>query len=280
MDDVHYFGADGCALFAVVVSGSDEHTVETREAVVVLLHGGGPDHQSLVPLARRIAGVHPVVLPDVRGYGKSICRNRSSHTWNQYAQDMIALLDQLGVRRAILGGAGLGATICLRTAVAYPERVQALLLISIEDIEDDHAKQAEIEFLDAFAERVLIHGIEAAWEPILPSLAPIIGTMVRDAIPRSDPASIAAAAAIGHGRSFRDVNELLVINVPTLIFPGIDARHPTALAEYLARALPNGHLVTSGLTNSVRTTEDFAEALSPAIQVFLRDLAREGGCWS
>ncbi len=183
---------------------------------------------------------------------------------------MTALLEQLGVRRAILGGAGLGATICLRTAVAYRERVQALLLISIEDIEDDQAKQAEIQFM----ERVLIHGIEAAWEPILPSLAPIIGTMVRDAIPRSDPASIAAAAAIGHDGFFRDVNELLAINVPTLFFPGIDARHPAVLAEYLARALPNGHLVTTALTDSVGTTEDFAEALSPAIQVFLCDLAR------
>lgn len=154
-----------------------------------------------------------------------------------------------------------------------------MLLISIEDIEDGQAKQAEIEFMDAFAERVLIHGIEAAWEPILPSLAPFIGTMVRDAIPRSDPASIAAAAAIGHDRSFRDVNELLVINVPTLIFPGIDSRHPAALAEYLARALPDARLVVSRLADSVLTIEDFAEALSPAIQVFLRDLAREGGCW-
>ena len=275
MDDVHYFGADGCALFAVVVSRSDEHTVETRETVVVLLHGGGPDHQSLVPLARRIAGVHPVVLPDVRGYGRSICRNRSSHTWNQYAQDVIALLDQLGVRRAILGGAGLGATICLRTAVAYPDRVQALLLISIEDIEDDQAKQAEIEFMDAFEQRVRKHGIEAAWEPILPDLAPVIGSMVRDAIPRSDPESIAAAAAIGRDRSFRDVNELAVINAPTLIFPGIDARHPRCLAETLARTLRHGRLVNSEFTHSIRTADEFGEAIAPAIQVFLRDLSRD-----
>ncbi|QDU26667.1 acyl-CoA esterase [Anatilimnocola aggregata] len=161
MNEVHYFGADGCALFAALVSGSSEHAAETDESVVLVLHCGGPDHQSLVPLARRTGGVHPVVLPDVRGYGKSICRNPSCYTWTQYAQDVIALLDELGVRKAILGGAGLGATICLSTAVAYPDRFRALLLISVEDIEVDEAKQAEVAFMDAFAERVRLYGIEA-----------------------------------------------------------------------------------------------------------------------
>lgn len=60
-------------------------------------------------------------------------------------------------------------------------------------------------------------------------------------------------------------------------FPGIDARHPAALAEYLARALPNEHLITSELTDSVATTKDFAESLSPAIQRSCRALHRMKG---
>lgn len=56
----------------------------------------------------------------------------------------------------------------------------------------------------------------------LDELAPIIGTLVRDAIPRSDPMSIAAAAAIGRDRSFRSVAEVAVIAAPTLIIPGMD----------------------------------------------------------
>jgi len=59
------------------------------------MHGGGPDHRSLVPLAERLSGEAPVVLPDVRGYGRSVCTDPARHTWAQYSDDMIALLDFL-----------------------------------------------------------------------------------------------------------------------------------------------------------------------------------------
>ena len=93
--------------------------------------------------------------------------------------------------------------------------------------------------------------------------------MVREAIPRSDPASIAAAAAIGRDRSFRTVGELAAVTAPTLIIPGIDPRHPTALAEQLARILPHGRLSPVTLSADLLTADDFARALAPAIRDFL-----------
>src|SRR5262249_12268496 len=115
---------------------------------------------------------------------------------------------------------------------------------------------------------------EAAWDPILQTLPPIIGAMVREAIPRSDPASIAAAAAIGRDRSFRSVRELAGVTAPTLVIPGIDWRHPTALAEEPARTLPNGHLARVTLTANLRTLDDFALAFAPTIRSFLTTVAR------
>src|SRR3546814_8281499 len=47
------------------------------------------------------------------------------------------------------------------------ERVAGLMLISLEDIEDDAAKQAEIVFMEAFAARVHAGGLDSAWNPIL-----------------------------------------------------------------------------------------------------------------
>ena len=264
-----YRGIDGCPLFAVAIDYREELATAGEVPTLVLLHGGGPDHHSLVPLARRLADYQTVVLPDIRGYGRSACTDPFRHTWAQYADDVVSLLDHLGASRAIVGGAGIGTTITLRTALAYPERVHALVLISVEDIEDDQAKEAEIAFLDAFAVRVRAEGIEAAWEPILKNLAPVIGAMVREAIPRSDPASIAAAAAIGRDRAFRSVNELSVVTAPTLVIPGIDERHPTALAEELARVLPRGHLAPVTLSADLQTSEDFARAFAPIIRDFL-----------
>ena len=132
-------------------------------------------------------------------------------------------------------------------------------------------------FLDDFADRVRTQGIEAAWEPILPDFPPIIGAMVREAILRSNPASIAAAAATGHDRSFRSVGELAVITAPTLIIPGIDKRHPMALAEKMARILPNGRIAPVALSTDLQTADDFACAFAPAVRDFLDYLGKSSG---
>ena len=248
--------------------------IETRESahtapVLILLHGGGPDHQSLIPLAKQLVSSNTVILPDIRGYGRSMCTDPSVHTWAQYSNDLIGLMDIIGASASIIGGAGLGSTIALRTALACPDKVKALILISVEDIEDDYRKEAEIAFMEDFANRVRNLGIEKAWEPILKDLSPIIETMVRDAVPRSNPASIAAAAAIGYDRSFRNVKELSSISVPTLIIPGMDWRHPTALAKELSEILPKGYLAPVTLSPELKTEEDFANSLSPIITNFL-----------
>ncbi|MGH8083855.1 MAG: alpha/beta fold hydrolase [Lysobacter sp.] len=188
---------------------------------------------------------------------------------SEYAQDLIALLDHLGVDRALVGGAGLGATVSLRTALAYPDRVAGLVLISVEDIEDDAAKQDEIEFMEAFAARVRQAGLEAAWAPVLPQLSPVIGAMVREALPHADPDSAAAAAAIGYDRAFGSVDELMVIDVPTLIIQGADWRHPAGLAKQLAEGLPHGRLAAVGMSTDLQSSDDLGRAFTPEIQTFL-----------
>lgn len=258
-----YSGQDGYALTAT--------TIGTHGSVIVLLHGGGPDHHSMMPLAQRLAGDCRVVLPDIRGYGRSRCPDPTCHTWNQYTQDVIALLDHLDTDRAVIGGMGLGSTIAARALLAHPDRFSAGILISVEDIEDDEAKRAETALLDAFAATVLAEGIEAAWAPILSGLAPVIGTLVREAIPRSDPASIAAAAAIGRDRSFHSPAEFAALTTPTLIFPGIDQRHPTALAQELVRTMPNGR-IGPPFASGIHTAVELADALAPRIRAFLAEV--------
>lgn len=259
---ISYQGTDGCPLHATQVGSGGPP--------LVLLHGGGPDHHSLLPLAELLADRHTVILPDVRGYGRSVCADPTRHTWAQYAADVIALLDHLALPTAALGGTGLGSTITLRTALDRPDRVNAAVVVSVENIEEtEHDKEAETAFLDAFAARVRDEGIEAAWAPILPALAPVIGAMVRDAIPRSDPASIAAAAAIGRDIAFSAVEDLAAIPVPTLVIPGTDVRHPTELAERVVQVMPNAVLATVSISASLRTADDLAAAIAPAIREFL-----------
>ncbi|AII11324.1 alpha/beta fold hydrolase [Rhodococcus opacus] len=260
MREIDYLGGDGTRLFAAACG---------KGPVVVLLHGGGPDHHSLLPMATRLADRFTVVVPDVRGYGRSVCRDPALHTWGRYADDVIALLDHLGAAEAVVGGTGLGGTIALRVALAFPSRVRAVVVISAEDIEDDEAKVAETALMDRFAERVRADGIEAAWELFLPHLQPLIGNLVRDAIPRADPGSVAAAAAIGRDRSFRTLDELGAIEVPVLIVPGADERHPAELAERMSATIPHATLARNVSFEALRTADDLADAVVPEIRRFL-----------
>ena len=80
MTEITYCGSDGCSLSATVVEAVGVPTDVGDHPVVVLMHGGGPDHHSLIPLAQQLTDLATVVLPDVRGYGCSVCADPARHT--------------------------------------------------------------------------------------------------------------------------------------------------------------------------------------------------------
>ncbi|WP_313192345.1 alpha/beta hydrolase [Shinella zoogloeoides] len=262
-----YTGSDGCRLSASVLA--DNASGKNVDTVVVMLHGGGPDHHSMEPLARSLTAGMRILLPDIRGYGRSICCDPARHTWAQYVDDLFTLIDHVGARRAVVVGAGIGTTIALRAAKARPDQVAGAVLISVEDIENDAAKAKETRLLQQFADDVRRKGLEETWGPILAHFPPVIGRLVREAIPRADPESIAAAAAIGYDRSFRSVEELRDVLAPMLIVPGTDFHHPRRVAEDLARVMPNAELASISFDASIRDAQDMASRLMEPINSFL-----------
>lgn len=68
-----------------------------------------------------------ILCPDLRGHGRSLCRGRLDS--GQWMDDLLALLDRRGCRRAVLGGHCLGANLCLRFALHHPDRVRGLVLV-------------------------------------------------------------------------------------------------------------------------------------------------------
>lgn len=172
MTELTYTGSDGWPLYATVMGVGP---------VLLMLHGGGPDHHSMRPLAEQLTDHYRVVLPDIRGYGRSVCADPDRHSWNQYVQDVISFMNAVGAETTELIGAGLGGTIALRACLKQAGRIRCVVVISPEDIEDDEAKAAETAMTDAFADRVRTHGIEAGWDLYLPHLQPLIVNLVRDA---------------------------------------------------------------------------------------------------
>jgi pimeloyl-ACP methyl ester carboxylesterase len=95
---------------------------------VLLVHGLGWDHSlwrfQVAPLAAR--GLR-VIAPDLRGMGAS-AKPAASWSLDDYVADLAALLDRLGVRRAVLAGFSLGGMIAAAFAIAHPSRTAALFM--------------------------------------------------------------------------------------------------------------------------------------------------------
>lgn len=98
--------------------------------LVVLMHGllldAGVNRAVASGLAAR---GYRVVLFDLAGHGASDKpRHAAHHRMDGYADQVVALLDELGVDAAVVGGVSLGANVSLFVAARAPERVRALVV--------------------------------------------------------------------------------------------------------------------------------------------------------
>ena len=101
---------------------------------VILLHGWPYDIHSYADVALLLASAgYRVIIPYLRGYGAT--RFRSSETVRNgqqsvFAVDIIALMDALGIKKAILAGYDWGARTANVVAALWPERCKALVSVS------------------------------------------------------------------------------------------------------------------------------------------------------
>ena len=98
--------------------------------LVVYLHGLLLDAELNRGIAQALAEQgFRVVLLDLLGHGRSDKpMHASEYRIDSYADQVVALLDHLGVGSAVLGGISLGANVSLFAATRYPERTRALVL--------------------------------------------------------------------------------------------------------------------------------------------------------
>jgi 3-oxoadipate enol-lactonase len=103
------------------------HRDEGAGPAVVLLHAGVADLRMWDRPAHELARDHRVVRCDLRGFGGSPLEEGSSYS---DAEDVLALLDELGLERFALVGASYGGYVALQVASASPERVSVLTLVA------------------------------------------------------------------------------------------------------------------------------------------------------
>lgn len=99
-------------------------------AVVVLVHGAGLDHTVFAEQAAALQGRGARILTlDLRGHGSSTLAAGMPFRGADALEDVRAILDVAEVRTAVLVGHSLGGNIAQQFAVAYPERLDGLIVI-------------------------------------------------------------------------------------------------------------------------------------------------------
>jgi pimeloyl-ACP methyl ester carboxylesterase len=115
---------------------------------VILLHGWPYDIHSYAAVTPLLASAgYRVIVPHLRGYGTTRFLSAATFRNGQQAAlavDVVALMDALGLDRAIIGGFDWGARTANVVAALWPERCRAIVSVSGYLIGSQQANQAPL----------------------------------------------------------------------------------------------------------------------------------------
>jgi haloacetate dehalogenase len=107
---------------------------------LICLHGYPQNGMCWAKIAPVLAQHFRVIIPDLRGYGQSDAPDddpgHSTYSKRQMARDIVALMDALGIKAAMVLGHDRGARVSYRLALDHPARVSRLGIVEIAPTSD------------------------------------------------------------------------------------------------------------------------------------------------
>lgn len=246
---------------------------------LVLLHGFTGTGEFWLPVAERLPRWR-CVMPDLPGHGGTAAPS-PPEAWrlDRAADELVALLDRLGIERVAVAGYSMGGRLALSVALRHPGRVAALVLVGASPGLADPAERAARAKADAaLADSIEQGGIEAfsrAWEanPLFATQAamdPALREAMRAQRLSQDPARLAGALrAFGTGEQPPVHEALAGLAMPVLAMAGaLDAKF-AAIATGMAARIPGAALaIVPGAGHAVPLER--AEDCAAEIDTFLR----------
>ncbi|MFI6447362.1 alpha/beta fold hydrolase [Kitasatospora sp. NPDC050543] len=223
-----------------------------------------------------VAAGHRVITLDLRGFGES------SIAWDDYspaaiAIDALALLDHLGIERAVLAGNSYAGASVVKVAGLAPERVAGIVLLDafIENLPQNAFQRLTVKALGAALVR-----FPSVWGYYLrkmayPTAKPadfeeyVAGLVVA----LRTPGRKAATRAYAQGDS-SPVGWSEAVSCPALVVMGTkdpDFPEPEAVADRQASALKARKVMIEGAGHYPMA--EFPQATADALVPFLRELA-------
>ncbi len=240
--------------------------------VVLLGHEFLMDRTMFASQQAALTPEYRIVTWDARGHGRTRDKGLPFTYWTS-ARDVLTVLDQLGVRRSVIGGTSQGGFTALRTALLAPDRVAALILISTEAHEPSPLELTNARrFLDKWYEngprRALAEHL-AEW--LIGDDAWYRAVWVKRWLARDHHATeVAAGCLLGRDSVLDRLSE---ITCPALVIHPTNSGISRANARELAARLPAArYLEIEGARQTVNMTHP--GEVNTAILNFLRALPR------
>jgi pimeloyl-ACP methyl ester carboxylesterase len=246
------------------------------ERVIVLIHGLLMNRRMYDVLAPELASRgNRVVTVDLLGHGRSDrLADRQTYSMTAFADQVLALLDHLGLEAPVVGGTSLGANVGLEFAAHHPDRAGALFIEM--PVLEDALLGAALMFTP------ILLGLRFA-SPALKGLAAIARQVPRsnylvdvglDWIRQDPDPSRAVLEGILFGRTAPTKEERLQLDHPALVIghPN-DPLHPFSDADMLVEEMANARLVDA---NSILEWRLTPERLTNELAAFLDEVYAEG----
>ncbi len=215
-----------------------------------------------------LIGIHAITY-DVRGHGSSSVGD-GQYTIELFVDDLIALLDHLGIEKAVICGLSMGGYIALRAAERHPNRIEGLVLCDTKsetDTDDEKIKRSDSiktvksagvsVFTDNFVKAVL-------WSRTLES-NPEVVEFIRELIRTNSTLGICGTLLALASRT-DTTRGLSSIKVPVCIIVGeYDLRTPPLYAQEMHKAITGSELhilSNSGHMSNLENSKDFNEILA------------------
>jgi pimeloyl-ACP methyl ester carboxylesterase len=213
---------------------------------VLVLHSGLGSLNTMKFQIRALSASHLVIAADSRGHGRSTDSD-APFSYSLMADDMLALLDRLGIERTDIVGLSDGANIGLELAMRHPDRVNRLVAISGNYDPDG------------------VIGLPAA---DLAAPGPPFGSWLFGIDAARWAALFRKDSTMWRTQPHYSLNDLARIKAPTLVISSAGDIIKREHTDQLAKAIPNSReVIIEGGTHSA--AHDNPEVVNPIILQFL-----------
>jgi len=238
---------------------------EGRGPAILFVHGGLGDSRLWEPQARAFASRFRTIRYDMRFFG------RSTSTGVEYSpvDDLVGVLDALGVERAALVGLSMGGGLALDATLAHSERVWALAHVAagVTGMPVNPYSKAQADAYDAAEKR---GDLDAMMDVDFAIWAPLGATDALREFWRATP----DATGVPEGAKAvpRVPARLEAVAVPTLvIIPSHDPIAQREVGAAVARRVPGARLVEIESDHYVTLREP--DRLTKILEEFLSEVA-------